>query len=225
MNISIRPAVPEDARLAARLLHMSMGRLADALFCCAGRDTDLVLEGMYRLRGNRFSYEYGTFIEMNGRPVGMMISYPGRGLGRKGIRMAAQVPSILGARGLARFLYRALPLALDGEGRPGEYHINNIAVLPSVRSRGLGTRLLQYAEERAADAGLSRCSLSVAISNERAQALYERLGYRMLDPGNARLRRLADHRSAYPMVKVLETVPEPLRTTRTPARSPVTRHH
>jgi ribosomal protein S18 acetylase RimI-like enzyme len=202
--VSLRPAVPEDAPLAARLLHMSMGRIADALFCCVGRETDDVLYRMFTLRGNRFSHEFGTIAELDGVPVGLMIAYPGRGLGRLGIRMAAQVPPILGARGLIRFLYRALPLALDREARADEYHINSLAVLPHARSQGVGTRLLKHAEEQALALGLHRCSLTVATGNARAQSLYERLSYRPLDATEpSRWKRLADHRGVLAMVKTI----------------------
>ncbi|MGW6057489.1 GNAT family N-acetyltransferase [Streptomyces sp. NPDC055189] len=52
-----------------------------------------------------------------------------------------------------------------------------LAVLPALQSRGLGTLLIRAAEERIRDRGLRRAELAVEEGNPRARALDERLGY------------------------------------------------
>ena len=58
-------------------------------------------------------------------------------------------------------------------------YIQTLAVLPGWRGRGIGTRLIQYAEER-----IFRETPNVFICassfNPRAQRLYERLGYEVV---------------------------------------------
>jgi ribosomal protein S18 acetylase RimI-like enzyme len=73
-----------------------------------------------------------------------------------------------------------LPVAIGGI----DYQVSEeagtlwqFAVLPALRSRGLGTLLIRAAEQRIRSRGLRRAALAVEENNPRARALYERLGY------------------------------------------------
>lgn len=78
-------------------------------------------------------------------------------------------------------------LALDGEDEPAgfvlargtadEAEILSLGVLPAVRRRGVGRRLLEVAMARLAAAGVRRLLLEVAESNEAARALYAGVGF------------------------------------------------
>jgi ribosomal-protein-alanine N-acetyltransferase len=59
-----------------------------------------------------------------------------------------------------------------------EAHITTLAVHPSRRRRGLGTRLLLHLLEAAKRRGANRVTLEVRESNLAAQALYEKSGFR-----------------------------------------------
>ena len=59
----------------------------------------------------------------------------------------------------------------------GEGHINTIGTRPGHESRGVATSLLNDAWADASTRGVARVSLEVAVSNERAQALYRRFGF------------------------------------------------
>ena len=61
----------------------------------------------------------------------------------------------------------------------GELHLNNVAMRPVFRGRGLGTILIHHALMVAAKRGTGRATLEVRASNERARRLYERLGFRL----------------------------------------------
>jgi RimJ/RimL family protein N-acetyltransferase len=54
----------------------------------------------------------------------------------------------------------------------------DLLVHPEHRSRGAGSALLAACEDAARAREHSRIGLGVAVSNLRARALYERLGYR-----------------------------------------------
>ena len=56
-------------------------------------------------------------------------------------------------------------------------HISDIAVAPGLDGRGIGGRLLAFAETFAEGRGCRFMTLSVFPGNERARALYERHGY------------------------------------------------
>ena len=56
-------------------------------------------------------------------------------------------------------------------------HINNLAVLPELRGRGLGTQLLAAITDEAAHLGATLVTLEVRQSNIPARRLYERAGF------------------------------------------------
>ncbi len=58
-----------------------------------------------------------------------------------------------------------------------EIHINNVAVLPQYRGRGMGSALMRFVLQEARRLGASRATLEVRASNAQAGRLYERLGF------------------------------------------------
>jgi len=61
-----------------------------------------------------------------------------------------------------------------------EVQVNNIAIHPDFRRRGLGETLLRHALARAKQQGANYVSLEVRQSNFAAQALYRKLGFQSL---------------------------------------------
>ena len=73
-----------------------------------------------------------------------------------------------------------LPVALGGIDYtkiPGAGVLWMLAVHGALQSCGIGTVLIEAAEQRIRARGLGRAELSVEECNPRARALYERLGY------------------------------------------------
>jgi ribosomal protein S18 acetylase RimI-like enzyme len=80
-------------------------------------------------------------------------------------------------------------LAIDVDGIPlgiggVDFTINGevgtlyqLSVHPNYQSQGIGTALIQALEKRKLDRGFTVAELSVEMKNDRARALYERLGY------------------------------------------------
>jgi ribosomal-protein-alanine N-acetyltransferase len=58
-----------------------------------------------------------------------------------------------------------------------EIHINNVAVLPEYRGRGMGSAVLRHVLDEARRLGASRATLEVRASNHGAIRLYERMGF------------------------------------------------
>jgi ribosomal protein S18 acetylase RimI-like enzyme len=79
--------------------------------------------------------------------------------------------------GLAVFF----PTFSTQRGRPGVY-IQDLWLEPAARRRGLGRRLLAAVRVQAAGWGADHVMLMVAGGNAAAQAFYEALGFRPLDP-------------------------------------------
>ena len=59
----------------------------------------------------------------------------------------------------------------------GTWYINAVATFPDTRGLGIGSRLMDWAEDRANELGLHGTSLIVSDANRGARRLYERLGY------------------------------------------------
>lgn len=58
-----------------------------------------------------------------------------------------------------------------------EAHITNIAVLPTCRRKGLGSKLLAYIIRDARQRGVDYMTLEVRVSNLSARRLYEKYGF------------------------------------------------
>ena len=56
-------------------------------------------------------------------------------------------------------------------------YLDDFSVTEKYRGRGVGTRLLKMAEDYARKIGVTRISLHVNKTNEKAHGLYKRLGY------------------------------------------------
>jgi ribosomal-protein-alanine N-acetyltransferase len=59
-----------------------------------------------------------------------------------------------------------------------ELHVNTLGTLPGQEGRGIASSLLDEAWANALARGVRRATLEVAVSNERAQQLYYRFGFR-----------------------------------------------
>lgn len=64
-------------------------------------------------------------------------------------------------------------------GREGFRHVGRLGIgmVPEVRGRGLGRRLISQAVQAAREQGMERIELEVFASNTRAIALYESAGF------------------------------------------------
>ena len=67
--------------------------------------------------------------------------------------------------------------AFVAERIQGCAHVEDLFVMPELRSQGIGTRILRHGEHLARRRGFALIGLAVGIDNPRARALYERLGY------------------------------------------------
>jgi len=62
--------------------------------------------------------------------------------------------------------------------------MSQLSVEPPLRSCGIGTILIEALEQRAIDRGHVQVQLGIDVNKSRPQALYERLGYRVVGQGH-----------------------------------------
>jgi ribosomal protein S18 acetylase RimI-like enzyme len=73
----------------------------------------------------------------------------------------------------------AVGVVLSSHLSPSNGHLCQVSVAPEAQSRGLGTALVAAALDAFRQQGLRTASLSVTVDNDRAYALYARLGFRI----------------------------------------------
>lgn len=88
-------------------------------------------------------------------------------------------------------LFNLILLDIEDAVGADEFHIDVLAVVSSSRGMGIGTALMQKAEEKAESEGKRMMSLGVIAENDGAIRLYERLGYRTTRTWRGFLVRLA----------------------------------
>lgn len=176
--MTIRPAQPEDAAEAAELILASTGRFGEMLFGGGDqRRAAAAIAGFFRYPDNRFSYHLTRLAVIDGQTAGLLLAFPGAHLKRLTLPLGRQMWPVLGAaRSLWMMLY-SLPIFFNTETVAGEYYVAHLAVAAPFRRQGIGQRLLETAEQQAEAAGLKRCALTVALDNQPARNLYQRLGY------------------------------------------------
>lgn len=69
MSLVIRPANPEDGELAARLMYLSMGELADYLFGGVQLSVEEIIAGLFLMEEYRFSRNATDVAEWDGGPA------------------------------------------------------------------------------------------------------------------------------------------------------------
>jgi ribosomal protein S18 acetylase RimI-like enzyme len=180
MSSTIRPANPDDAHLVSQLTHLSMGELADYLFGIVRLSVDELLAGLFSLKGNRFSWDITDVAKWNDEPAGMLVSFPGWEITRRNLTTGIGLFKLCGLLNLLRLTVRAMSVAAGIETYRDEYYVSNLAVSPALQGRGIGSNLLTYAEEKAYEVGLKKCSLIVDMENAGARHLYERCGYQVV---------------------------------------------
>jgi len=205
-DLIIRPARPEDANSAARLIHMALGCFGEYAFGNGSPAKTLeVLERLFVARNNRFNYEHAYLAEKGGSNAGLLLSHPAKIMARLDILTGAPLLKILGVGEMLRLVFRLLPLAGSREAEKDEYYISDLAVFPQFQGQGIGTRLLTFAEGQAVKHGLQKCSLIVAQHNDAARQLYLRLGYRIVETVTySHLQQRCGERGYQRMMKVLD---------------------
>ena len=157
-NITLRPARPEDVDRAAVLLYSAyLHRQVSYPLKEVGENRFLErLEHFFRLEGNRFSYQFIQVAEQHSEVVGLVLSFGGREEER---------------------LNSAIGWPLEREAQQDEWYADALAVFTDWGHQGIGTRLLQAAEQQARQHGYATIALNVARENKQALSLYQRLQY------------------------------------------------
>jgi ribosomal protein S18 acetylase RimI-like enzyme len=157
-SINIRPAQQADAEVASVLLYSAYNHTQVTYPLPAKHENMFVghLQHLFREGSNRFSYQYTQVAEHNSEVVGLILSFGGRDEER---------------------LNAATGWRLEHEAEDDEWYVDALAVLKNWGRKGIGTRLLQTAEQQARQHNYTKTALNVAQGNTQALSLYQHLHY------------------------------------------------
>lgn len=164
--MKIEQANAIDSANIAPLIYDAIGTIAHSL--TNESEDDRVLKGLTSLiknTENRHSYK-NTFVVRNEDEIlGVVVLYDGK-------------------RGklLDQMLSEKLSHTIDNEAHDDEYYIDTICVSKSARGKGIGTKLLIFAEQHARFLGYKKLSLNVELEKVQARKLYERQGFVITEP-------------------------------------------
>ncbi|SES22702.1 GNAT family N-acetyltransferase [Psychrobacillus sp. OK032] len=167
MNISIRNARKEDAQNAVPLIMEAIGDIAMHI---TGETEETKVtkefEHLFTRTDNRHSYLYTYIAEVESKIAGVLVFY------------SAEQSSTLDAN-LEAYLSnkKGTAVKIDPETLPGEWYIDTVVVDPTYRGQGIGTMLLNYAEQLVKSFGGGKLSLNVETGKYAAISLYNRLSF------------------------------------------------
>lgn len=177
--IAVRPARPDDAPLAAAVIHLAMGAFGDYLFGPNARQAEIALMRLFSADAGRFGYSRASVVEKNRQALGLMLAFPGAEMESLTWPLVRSLPRAFGWS-VFGFVSRALAFIHAREAEADEFYVSVIGVLPAAQGQGLGKRLLLHADAQARALGLSKVSLIVSPENHAAQRLYARNGFKIV---------------------------------------------
>ena len=180
-NISIREARPEEAGRIADLIIMAMTEECCLHFCGPDHDIDdfrRVMTSLVARTDTQYSY-LNTLVAIEetapvpgvsapGCIVGICVSYDGALLHQ------LRQPFIDAAIKEWGMDHSAIP----DETQAGELYLDSLAVDPAYRGRGIARLLLEASVEKSKRMNLPSTGLLVDVGNPRAEALYNKVGFR-----------------------------------------------
>jgi ribosomal protein S18 acetylase RimI-like enzyme len=169
--VNFRSATREDSRKIAELFAIASGGVAEYVWSTIaphypGLTTLEVGAQRYAGEDGAFSYRNCTVAVLDGEVIGMLHAFPMEPDDAQK-RPGEPVDSVLEP-------YARLEV-------PGSYYVSAMALFPEYRGKGLGTRMLEIAREKARQSRCREVSLLVFSQNERAVSLYERSGFEVIE--------------------------------------------
>ena len=169
----IRRARIEDARDIASLVAISSDGVAVIEWQqqaeqegCAALN---IGERTYRSSTGNYSWRSATMVEKAGQVCGMLLTFP---MPDAEPRDTTQRPGIDAGNVFAPYMYLE---------EPNSWYICGVAVYPEHRGQGIGTQLMQLANQQARQHGFDKLSLVAFEQNTGSVRLYQRLGYEVVD--------------------------------------------
>jgi ribosomal protein S18 acetylase RimI-like enzyme len=181
MNINIRKAGSDDVRFVIPMIYASGPHEFDYVFNVGNKTTQDYLSFAFPTQFGGQSYQFFTVATVHDQVVGVCAFYSGRDHLRLNLGNVWNIVRFYGLRNFIRIAQRGLQMeSIIPPPEVNSGFINQLGVKEGFRGSGIGTLLTQHHIELTRKMGLKKCTLDVAMTNPRAQALYERLGFKVV---------------------------------------------
>jgi len=197
--LTFRAATPVDVADAVPLIYCSGPSAFDYVF---GMGNSLgaqeFLRFAYLRRGGEFGWEAHRVAEIGGRVAAAGAAFDGRAVLRFTISNALAILRFYGPIRAWGVMVRGLRTeTVIQPPRAEEYYLCHLGVREELRGQGIGARFMRHLLEGLDPDRHRWATLDVAVTNPRAQLLYERLGFEVKALRVSKLQnrrgRVADH--------------------------------
>ena len=172
MEFTISVAKPDDRFQIAPLIYEAIGDIA---FRITGESVEQKmlkkLETLIALDNNRHSYLNTYVAKLHNQVIGIAVIYDGK----TGYHLDRQLEAYI-------FEQSGIQINIDMEAHEDEFYIDTLCVSNEMRGYGVGSALLNFAEQEGKRRGYKLLSLNVEVQKEKARVLYERLGFVTTEP-------------------------------------------
>jgi ribosomal protein S18 acetylase RimI-like enzyme len=169
----------------ARLHFMAGPELYQYIFCNEKDQVLKIIEMYFEMSETPCSKQYSYIGVEDGAVRGFMLGYPVREIGkmvRSIIFGLGKLMKLCGFFNMMGIVSHALSIIkYFPKLYKNEYFLSNLAVYQEYRGKGVGTGLLDKAEEEAKAIGLEKLSLYAEVDNPGAIRLYEKYGFIKVD--------------------------------------------
>jgi ribosomal protein S18 acetylase RimI-like enzyme len=180
LKISFRPARPEDLIYAKPLIYSAGPELLDYIFSQSGKTPHDMLDNAFPGKLGLLAHVIHTVAELDGKVAGIGAFYDGKMYNRLSIGSFPAIVSTYGIGTIPVMVRSLQSMTLMPPPAKDTMYISDLGVKPEFQSCGIGRALLEYKREEAGKKGYRHFELDVSVNNPRGQALYERLGFKLI---------------------------------------------
>lgn len=181
MELSFRQATAEDTNDCIDMVYSSGPQLLDYIFTSGNKTAKVYLAFEFKNGFGFQGHRAHTVAIHNGKVVGVASFYSRDDGKRMEMETFKNLLRFYGWIRIIPIIIRSLHAKKVVESpRRNSIYIANVGVKPEMRSHGVGSALIKQAIEKAKRDGYKEMSLDVASNNPRAEALYQRLGFKFI---------------------------------------------
>lgn len=179
-DIQIKRAQSSDKE-GGKLTHLAIDEMAQVFLGETSNERlNKQLQHLWQKKGNRFSHDISYVAKEEGQVLGAITCTSLVKLEKSMCQTVIEIIKMKKLKSLKIILSnlkKIYALITMDEGEKDEFHVSMLATLPEARGKGVGTKLLKFAERLAINNGFDKLSLTVVQDNKKALSVYKKFGF------------------------------------------------